>query len=234
MMTGYTEIHSHFVYGVDDGAGTQEDMFRMLDAAWQNGVNVLYATSHQVPGMEQFREREYQLHLEEARAYCAQQGYAMDLRAGAEILYTPQLDHYIKDHPLQTLNDTDMVLLEFSPMIPLDGIRRALDVMEQYRYTPILAHIERYKCLLKGNTCEKLAREYSVQFQVNSRTVISPSQPLLQRMLISGWFKKKLIDYVASDAHNTTNRSFLTSEAHEALAAKVGADYADQLLGKQK
>lgn len=230
-MKGYTEIHSHFVYGVDDGARTQEDMFRMLDAAWQNGVRVLYGTSHQVPGIEPFLEVEYQTHLGEARAYCAQQGYEMDIRSGAEILYTPILDQYIKDHPLQTLDDTGMVLLEFSPPIPLDGILRALDLMEQYRYTTVLAHIERYKCLFRGNACEKLAREYDVQFQVNARTVIASPQPLLQRLQIAGWFKKGLIEYVASDAHNTTSRPFLTTEAYEALQVKFGASYAGRLLG---
>ena len=32
-MRGFTDIHAHFVYGVDDGAKTPDDMYRMLDAA---------------------------------------------------------------------------------------------------------------------------------------------------------------------------------------------------------
>ena len=32
-MSGFTDYHAHFVYGVDDGARTREEMFAMLDAA---------------------------------------------------------------------------------------------------------------------------------------------------------------------------------------------------------
>lgn len=37
MMRGFTDIHAHFVYGVDDGARTPEDMYRMLDAPMRMG-----------------------------------------------------------------------------------------------------------------------------------------------------------------------------------------------------
>ena len=32
-MSGFTDYHAHFVYGVDDGAQTREEMYTMLDAA---------------------------------------------------------------------------------------------------------------------------------------------------------------------------------------------------------
>ena len=46
MMRGFTDIHAHFVYGVDDGAKTPEDMYRMLDAANADGITCLFATPH--------------------------------------------------------------------------------------------------------------------------------------------------------------------------------------------
>ena len=32
-MSGFMDYHAHFVYGVDDGAQTREEMYAMLDAA---------------------------------------------------------------------------------------------------------------------------------------------------------------------------------------------------------
>ena len=32
-MNGFTDYHAHFVYGVDDGAQTREEMYAMLNAA---------------------------------------------------------------------------------------------------------------------------------------------------------------------------------------------------------
>ena len=51
-MSGFTDYHAHFVYGVDDGAQTREEMYAMLDAAAADGVRHLFATSHSTPGME--------------------------------------------------------------------------------------------------------------------------------------------------------------------------------------
>ena len=53
-MSGFTDYHAHFVYGVDDGAQTREEMYAMLDAAVADGVRHLFATSHSTPGMERF------------------------------------------------------------------------------------------------------------------------------------------------------------------------------------
>ena len=58
-MSGFTDYHAHFVYGVDDGAQTREEMYAMLDAAAADGVRHLFATSHSTPGMERFPQEIY-------------------------------------------------------------------------------------------------------------------------------------------------------------------------------
>ena len=85
-MSGFTDYHAHFVYGVDDGARTREEMFAMLDAAAADGVTRLFATSHSTPGMEPFPRDVYQRHLDFARAYCAEKGYDLMLENGSEPL----------------------------------------------------------------------------------------------------------------------------------------------------
>ena len=51
-MSGFTDYHAHFVYGVDDGAQTREEMYAMLDAAAADGVRLLYATTTRTQGMD--------------------------------------------------------------------------------------------------------------------------------------------------------------------------------------
>ena len=111
-MSGFTDYHAHFVYGVDDGARTREEMFAMLDAAAADGVTRLFATSHSTPGMEPFPLDVYQRHLDFARAYCAEKGYDLMLESGSELLYTPAAAYAAAEHSLITLGSTDWVLLE--------------------------------------------------------------------------------------------------------------------------
>ena len=116
-MSGFTDYHAHFVYGVDDGARTREEMFAMLDAAAADGVTRLFATSHSTPGMEPFPRDVYQRHLDFARAYCAEKGYDLMLESGSELLYTPAAAYAAAEHSLITLSGTDWVLLEFVPRL---------------------------------------------------------------------------------------------------------------------
>ncbi len=116
-MSGFTDYHAHFVYGVDDGAQTREEMYAMLDAAAADGVRHLFATSHSTPGMEHFPQEVYDRHLALARAYCTQKGYDLKLEHGSELLYTPATGYAAVQRQLLTLGDTGWVLLEFVPAL---------------------------------------------------------------------------------------------------------------------
>ncbi len=227
-MSGFTEIHSHFVYGMDDGAQSREDMFAMLDSAYENGVTCLYATPHVVPGMKEFHQDTYRDHLEEARAYCDRCHYDMTLRSGAEILYTPQLAWYAENHHLPVLEGTKSVLLEFSPQIPYRDLTLALEMLAGNGYSVILAHAERYVCLRKPGALKKLRTQYGVCIQMNANTVVHhlsvPGGLLLRR-----WLSHQMVDYIASDAHNTSSRPFRTRQAYSRLAEMYGTKYADSL-----
>ena len=143
-MSGFTDYHAHFVYGVDDGARTREEMFAMLDAAAADGVTRLFATSHSTPGMEPFPRDVYQRHLDFARAYCAEKGYDLMLESGSELLYTPAAAYAAAEHSLVTLGGTDWVLLEFVPDVAAAEVETALRQITGSGYRVLLAHIERY------------------------------------------------------------------------------------------
>ena len=129
-MSGFTDYHAHFVYGVDDGAQTREEMYAMLDAAAADGVRHLFATSHSTPGMERFPQEIYDRHLAFARDYCAQKGYDLKLEHGSELLYTPAAGYAAVQRQLLTLGDTGWVLLEFVPNITAKELETALQEID--------------------------------------------------------------------------------------------------------
>lgn len=229
-MKGFRDIHSHFVYGVDDGARTREDMEAMLDAAHADGIASLVSTPHVTPGLRSFDTALYERHLETARAYCADRGYALTLERGAEILYTPALANAISSRRLPTLGDSHTVLVEFVPDIALSEMKEAIDLLEHNGYAVIMAHVERYACLYRGKALKQIRNDYHVACQMNCRT-LSGSYGLWRGHCIQTWLKDGLIDCVASDAHNTTNRSFAMSGAYRILGEKLGWQAADAMVG---
>lgn len=88
---GFTDIHAHFLYDLDDGAKNQREMEAMLDAAHREGIATLYATPHTTPGVQPFDGALYTQRLEEARSYCRKKGYEVRLNTGAETYAHPPL-----------------------------------------------------------------------------------------------------------------------------------------------
>ena len=225
----FSDIHSHFVYGMDDGAQTVQDMEAMLDAAVADGVGCLIATPHMTPGVHPFNEERFWRHLFEARTYCQARGYSLNLYAGAEVLYTPALEHYMSRHALPTLANSQNVLLEFAPAISFTEIASAVDLLDRSGYVPILAHIERYKAL-SGLNIYRLKKQHSVLYQVNCSAVID-GEGLFKDMQLRRWFRDELIDHVASDSHNCRLRKTRMKSAFTILSKRFGVEYARRLVG---
>lgn len=234
MISGFRDIHAHFVYGVDDGAQTLQDMQDMLDEAYLAEVRELYATSHRTPGIDHFPGKVYKAHLEEARAYCAEKGYDIRIYPGAEILYTPALKNYMERHSLKTLGDTDCVLVEFVPDVAFSELEEAVTMLENAGYTPILAHVERYECLF-GPRIYRLKKKHNVRYQVNCRTVLRRKNlGLVKAWQFRRWFKKEIIDYVASDMHDTKARRNSMGACSNVLGKRCSRAYIAKMMGTEQ
>ena len=231
-MSGFTDIHAHFVYGLDDGAKTREDMEALLDAANKNGITCLYATPHVEPGVRAFDEPLFLARAEEARQYCLGMGYPIRIETGAELMYTPAMDARIQDRRLITMGDSDRVLVEFVPDISLRELEYALRLMEESGYRPILAHIERYQCMGAG-TPARLKKRYPVQFQVNCRSVVRTAG-FADRWRLRHWLKRGVIDYIATDMHNCKSRAPAMQKAYKILCQRFGEEYADCLATAER
>lgn len=230
-MMKLSDIHSHFIYGMDDGAQTRQEMEEMLDSAWADGVSALVATPHMTPGVYSFPEERFVRHFEQATAYCQSRGYAMKLYPGAEVLYTPALEQYLFNHRLPTLAGcSSYVLLEFAPAIHFAEISAAVELLERNGYIPILAHVERYKALV-GSNIYRLKEGHSVLYQVNCNTVIQ-GDGFFRKIQVNKWFRDGLIDYVASDSHNCHSRKTRMTEAYSVLGNRYGDEYASRLVGR--
>lgn len=228
-MSGLTEIHSHFLYGLDDGAKTRAEMTAMLDAVNADGVRYLFATPHVMPGIKPFNWNLYGIRLNEARQYCRNKCYPITIKAGAEILFTPAIDRFIMEGRLPTMGNSSHVLVEFSPDITYSEMQSALDSFEQADYEVIIAHVERYPCLQFGRAY-RIRERYDVRFQVNCGTILR-SKGFLLDLRIRKWLQDGLIDFVASDAHDPVRRRFMLRSAYGRLVELLGEAEARELVG---
>ena len=228
-MTGFTDVHAHFLYGIDDGPQTAREMEQMLDAAYADQVRALFATPHITPGLEPFDMELYQTRLDQARAYCAARGYDMKIYGGAEIMYNPAMANAVINRTLVTLAQSDYLLTELLPDVSFSELRDAVWQIERAGYVCVLAHIERYACLYHPRIYE-LKKRHDIRYQINCASVVG-SRGFLRDRFIKKWFEDGLIDFVASDAHNCSTRPTRMSAAYKLLKQRYGAPYAGKLTG---
>lgn len=232
MMRGFTDIHAHFVYGVDDGAKTPDDMYRMLDAANADGIACLFATPHATPGIYPFPQDKLTQGLAEARAYCKRMGYGISLFEGAEILYTPAMERFAQERKLPTLANSDTILMEFVPDITMAELQQALSLVRDAGYRTIMAHIERYSCMF-GLGAYRIKEKFDVDYQLNCGSVIR-GRGFFRDLCIGKWLKDGLIDFVATDTHDYIRRPTCMKRTYSELKKRYGFECAEKLTGLEE
>ena len=74
------------------------------------------------------------------------------------------------ERPLRWLSSR-YVLVEFGPSDSLGRMKRAVRQLIQASYFPVIAHVERYKCLLEKEGGQKSVVDYGAYLQINSRSL---------------------------------------------------------------
>lgn len=206
-MRGFFDIHHHLVYGLDDdGPRTPEDMHRMIAHAVRDGITDLIATPHVMPGIRPFDQALYLDRLEEARAYIKEAGLNLTLYPGAEIYYTPFTCEHLAKGKVPTLAGTNHVLVEFDPSIPYLELHQSCRELAQAGYIPVLAHTERYKCLVSiPSRIAAMKEEFPMLVQVNAAAFLKYKGLRVSRLL-AHVMRTGMLSFIASDAHNTEGR----------------------------
>lgn len=223
----FIDMHCHCLPGIDDGAATMEESLQMLQTAYADGIRKVIVTPHfhhrrgHVP-KEVIIQKLAELQ-DAVRGSCPD----MELYPGNELYYSSKLPELLAEEQVCTLASSKYVLIEFSPEKEFAEMRNALVNVQSQGVWPILAHIERYLCLVnKPQLAEELA-EMGVYLQVNADGVLG-NYGRKEKKLIKKMFSYDLISFVASDAHDTEHRKQELSAAAEYVRKKYGDDVAEK------
>ena len=129
------DIHSHIVFGVDDGSKSLNQSIKYLDQLKKIGLKNEYSWK----SYKQVNEN-YSKLVKEAKKR------GIELFLGNEILYSEKIIRLLERNRLRTLNDSDYILLEFkrSERMEIEHIIDILESLKEKGYKVILAHPELY------------------------------------------------------------------------------------------
>lgn len=219
-----TDLHTHILPGMDDGAKTLSDARTLLQKQLSQAVDRVALTSHyhcEAEPMEAFLDRR-----EAAMAALAEIcPSGLRLKRGCEVYFSPQL-LYLDLQPL-CLEGTRVLLLELPVLQRPAFLREVLTALRQRGIIPLIAHAERYQYVARDPGILAEWMDLGAVIQVNSQSVIDGG---LARRLI----KWGLCQVIASDTHSAAYRPPNLRAALDAVSDAMGPEKARQLEHQAK
>ena len=216
---GFVDIHSHILFGADDGAETAAVSESLLDMAYRDGVRGICCTPHYYNPM--VARPKVPVGIDESYAYLvrlAGEKYPeMRLWLGNEIFYHHGCIDELSAGRCRSLGGGRYVLVEFFPDEDKKKIKASLASLIGSGYIPVLAHVERYS---------KLA---GTVISVNARSVVGDHGRACRHFILK-LMKAGLVGIVASDAHDTDERNPILSDAYALVCDKLGESEADAMF----
>lgn len=201
---GLTDLHSHVIPGVDDGAQSVEQARAALGALKDAGVSTVVATPHVQasltgsPAALEARLAELDAGWRTLAEEVLPPVEGLAVRRGAEVeLDTPDPD--VSDGRLR-LGGGPAVLVEFPYMTVPPNSQDVLARLRAAGWTPVLAHPERYEGVDSALAIARAWREAGAVLQVNAGSLLGRYGEEARRraatLLERGW-----VDCVAGDYH---------------------------------
>ncbi|MBP5429080.1 MAG: hypothetical protein J6Z04_07360 [Clostridia bacterium] len=227
-MQRFCDLHCHILYGVDDGAQTIEESRALIDTAYATGTRTICFTPHYNPLRElesAGAEETFRTLSEEMKEKYPD----LTLCLGAEILYHQRIADSIRRGACRTMNGTRFVLVEFLPEDDGRYIVQSLESISAGGYTPILAHADRYKSIVKRPKLAISLAEKEIPIQLNARSLLGRNGKRVRRFC-HRLLKEGAAAVIASDAHDPNQLDARLDETYRIVADKYGAEYANAIF----
>jgi len=219
------DIHSHIIFGVDDGPATIIQSLNMIKEAERLGIGLIVASPH-------YHETVFDLeHVEENYQELLYKAgdYDVTINMGYEVFANPNNQALIKNRKKLSLSKSGIILFEF----PYNAIpQKCVEMVCKFRLQkiiPVIAHIERNRAFL--NKIEYLVAfiKAGCYIQIDAASIAgvygSKIKEFSKKML-----QMKFVDMVASNAHCATDYVEWYTEAYNNVSNWVGKEEASILF----
>lgn len=211
------DIHSHILFGVDDGSKNIEESISLLRQAEKLGITDIVCSSHFYLG--RYENKDYSKNFEILKDEIKNQGIKIKIYKGNEITLFRNIFSKLED--INTMNNSKYILIELKRGLIYPLYKKFLQNFIELGYKPILAHIERYP-FIKFKEFKELY-DMGIIFQMNVKTVKSLT-PKMKYLLTEGYVK-----IIATDVHNVEFRNYELESYFDELKKLVGEDKLKEL-----
>lgn len=196
------DIHSHLLYGIDDGAKTVEDTLQLAQKFVEMGYKKMIFTPHiMLDGYKNtpeiilnrladvkiaLAENNIDLEVEAAAEYYLDEGFLKKIRQNEELL---------------SFGKEKYILFETGFRNKPQGLKELIFDLQSSGYKPIWAHPERYYYLHDNRELLDMMLERGVLLQINQVSLVNFYGDAC-REYAEFLVKEKFVNFIGSDCHS--------------------------------
>lgn len=226
METKRTDLHSHILPGIDDGAKNIEESLSLLCEARKQNIGQIVFTPHynadrtSVGNFIRSRNESLKL-LTECEKF---KELGLSYRVGSEVYYSVSL----ADCDLSDLcfSGTNYILIELPTQIKPHGLKYTLDNVINRGFIPIIAHIERYSYIMNNPSILYDLVERGCLAHINAEVLTKNDS---RSALVLKLIKWGIVQLICSDCHSIKKRPPDLAIGYSVIEKKLGKKYARRL-----
>lgn len=206
------DIHSHILFGIDDGAIDIAESIELIKQAVSVGYTDIVCSSHYLIG--RFENREYDKNFEILKARILEEKIPLKIHKGNEFALDSEFFQHEKK--INTIAGSRYILVELKDELIFGACKNFFKGLLAKGYIPIFAHVERYPHI-KVQEFRELV-DLGVVLQMNLRMATNPI-PKAKYLLENGY-----ISIVATDSHHLGRRDYNIVEYLKKLELNLGRE----------
>lgn len=214
-----TDIHSHFIPGIDDGARSMEESLQLISAMHAFGYKKVITTPHIMSDYYRNTPEIILQGLEKVREALKEAQISIQIEAAAEYYVDYDFEQNIQHGTLLTFGN-NYVLIELPFLNAPENLNKVIFDLQTTGYRPVLAHPERYTYWFRDFNKYIDLKDKGVLFQLNINCLSGhysiPIKRISERMI-----DENMIELLGSDCHNINHINLLEHTRREKYLHKI-------------
>jgi protein-tyrosine phosphatase len=215
-----TDMHSHLLPGIDDGAKDIETSIELIKGFVQLGYKKIITTPHVLWEIYPNTTEIINQGIEELKARVAQENLTIDLYAAAEYFIDEHFEEEVRNKKPLLCISGNMVLVEFSMLTAPMDVQKIIFELQMQDYQPVLAHPERYTYLSRNKEMYETLKVAGCFFQLNLLSLTGyygrSVQDLAEYLLKNDYY-----DLAGTDLHHAQHLAALQKLSSSSLYQKI-------------
>ena len=217
------DIHTHLLYGVDDGVESLDEAIAILTRFEEQGVEHVFLTPHVAKERGYYQLDKFKTRFKKLREAIQDNKLSIKVHLGSEIDESDQLFDDIEISP--SMNGTNVYMIDFGCReVDIEAIVK--DYTAQGIHV-IVAHPERYHYVSYKTL--KAIKHAGGLFQV-SAAPLAKLGSRREKRLAKRLLKAEMIDFVGSDTHSIDNPLDIMDQAYAEVKRLKGPVVAHRIF----